>query len=44
MTVATLSFLPMILAAWLGATLKQPLCRELSASLGAWAGWVMPFE
>lgn len=29
------------LAAWLGATLEQPLCRELSARLGPWAGWVI---
>lgn len=29
------------LAAWLGATLERPLCRELSAHLGPWAGWVI---
>ena len=29
------------LAAWLGATLDRPLCRELSARLGPWAGWVI---
>lgn len=29
------------LAAWLGATLERPLCRELSARLGPWAGWVI---
>ena len=29
------------LAAWLGATLEKPLCRELSDRLGPWAGWVI---
>jgi manganese transport protein len=29
------------LAAWLGATLDRSLCRELSAQLGPWAGWVI---
>jgi manganese transport protein len=29
------------LAAWLGATLDKPLCRELSHRLGPWAGWII---
>lgn len=29
------------LAAWLGASLKQSLCRELSDRLGPWAGYVI---
>ncbi|MFT5523218.1 MAG: manganese transport protein [Pirellulaceae bacterium] len=29
------------LAAWLGATLKRTLCRELSVQLGPWAGWTI---
>jgi len=29
------------LAAWLGASLEKPLCQELSARLGPWAGYVI---